>query len=80
MIAFRREALEPRDQFPRPILIVIPQLITRQKNGNRGTSEARTKFSKLIDNKVARQQQELAMLQRALGRCGLIGIKHNNEE
>ena len=37
-------------------------------------------ISGMIDNQVARKQQELAMLQRALGRCGLISFKENNEE
>ena len=32
------------------------------------------------DLSEARKQQELAMLQRALGRCGLISFKENNEE
>jgi len=80
MIAFSRQVVGSRGQSPRPVLIVVPQPMTRQTADSPSVSAGRTDISGLIENQVARKQQELAMLQSALGRCGLISFKENNEE
>ncbi len=80
MIAFSKEATESRDNSPQPILIVGPQIITRQTTSNLDRSDASASVSELVAAHVAREQQELATLQRAIARCGLIGNHQNNQE
>ena len=80
MIAFSRQVVGSRNQPSHPVLIVVRQPLTRHAADSPGGSAGRTDISGMIDNQVARKQQELAMLQRALGRCGLISSKENNEE
>lgn len=72
MIAFAKEALEPEDESPSPLLIACPQVITQQAiSGLHAVGEG-SGVAELADDDAAKGQQELAMLQRALAHCGLI--------
>lgn len=80
MIAFPQEELGSRDRWPHPIMMVSPQLMMRTTNGTPDASDAGTRLTEYSADRVATPQQELAMLQRALVRCGLIGIRQDDKE
>ncbi len=80
MIAFSREARESTGHSPQPILIVGPQIIAQQTSGNQDRCNASTDISEAVRVDVARAQQELAMVQRALVCCGLISNSRNDEK
>ncbi len=81
MIAFSRDALKSRDQPRPPILIVGPQIQLKQENNAKDAGDASKSVSESFAREVAKQQQEMAMLHRALVRCGLVGNdKSNNKE
>lgn len=70
MIAFSRELLE-EDERPSSILIVGPRMIVKQADNQIANRDDFPSEDELHATHVARQQSELAMLQRALIRCGL---------
>ncbi len=70
MIAFSRELLE-EDERPAPMLIVGPRMIVKQADNQIANRDDLPSEDELHATHVARQQAELAMLQRALIRCGL---------
>ena len=69
MIAFSRELLE-EDERPAPMLIVGP-IVEIPKIEHVAASLRDAEFESRRDSATCRQQAELAMLQRALIRCGL---------
>lgn len=70
MIAFSRELLK-EDEIPSPMLIVGPRMIVKQADNQIANRDDFPSQDELHTTHVARQQAELAMLQRALIRCGL---------
>ena len=69
MIAFSRELLE-EDERPAPMLIVGP-IVEIPKIEHVAASLRDAEFESRRDSATCRLQAELAMLQRALIRCGL---------
>lgn len=72
MIAFAREAPEPEDPSPRPVPLAGPQVLTQQAIGGPQTSDAGGGAPESVFTDVAKEHEELAMLQRALAHCGLV--------
>jgi len=71
VIAFSRELLE-EDERPAPVLIVAPRMIVEQADNQIANRDDFPSEDELHATHVARLQTELAMLQRALIRCGLL--------
>jgi len=72
MIAFSREMFEEHEKST-PMLVVGPCIVVQQAGNQPASRDATACDTTSIATKVARQQAELAMLQRALIRCGLTG-------
>jgi hypothetical protein len=76
MIAFSRVMMEEHER-PAPILIFGPCIVTPQLEEQSVLCNATPSNDDLFAVHVARQQTELAMLQRALVSCGLMGHETN---
>ena len=68
---------EPSDLSAHPILLVGPKLDLGQNSGAAEICDACTSPSENFAPEVARQQAEMAMLHRALVKCGLVGVVQN---
>jgi len=74
MIAFSRESTD-EDAPPFRVLFIGPQAIARRIESSSFPHDMSMVDEELNTADVARQQQELAMLQRALVHCRLIDKK-----
>jgi len=79
MTAFSNDALKTEDRSPNPLLIIGPRVVVRQTPDDSVQGYLNTSVAEMVAANVAREQQNLAMLQRALVRCGLISVKRNKE-
>jgi len=76
MIAFSETMVEENER-PAPILIFGPYIVTPQSEDQPVLLNADPCNDDLVAAHVARQQTELAMLQRALVSCGLMSHETN---
>lgn len=66
MIAFSREAVATDGSSPRPILIISPPVVMLQASDDFGQVSLDTGVAEMVAAEIEREQQNLAMLQRAL--------------
>ena len=76
MIAFSTTMVE-ENETPEPIPIFGPYIVTPQSEDQPVLLNATPRNDDLVAAHLARQQAELAMLQRALVSCGLMGHETN---
>ncbi|MEM8670108.1 MAG: hypothetical protein AAGG48_21450 [Planctomycetota bacterium] len=80
MIAFSKKALEAENQASKTKVVIVPEIVVTESANALPKIEPDTEETEWLTTEVATRQEELAMLQRALIRCGLIGSQLNNEE